>query len=63
MLADIRICVFVLACVFFTMIDVTGVIYIWGMTLDPFSLVAIIVGIGLSVDYSAHIAHSFIISR
>lgn len=62
-LADTRICILVLMCVLFTIIDVMGVAYIWGITLDPFSLVALIVGIGLSVDYSAHIAHSFIISK
>jgi Niemann-Pick C1 protein len=62
-LADVRICFLVLSCVLFTMIDVTGVTYIWGMTLDPFVFLSIIVGIGLSVDYSAHISHSFIISK
>ena len=34
-----------------------------GLTIDPFSLASIIIGIGLSVDYSVHIAHAFIISE
>ena len=62
-LADICICFIILGCVLFTMVDVVGITYFLGMTIDPFSLIAIIIGIGLSVDYSAHIAHAFIISR
>ena len=62
-LADIYICLSILCCVIFTMIDVLGILYIWGMTLEPFSLMATIIGIGLSVDYSVHIAHAFIASE
>ena len=62
-LADICICFIILGCVLFTMVDVVGVTYFWGMTIDPFSLISTIVGIGLSVDYAAHIAHTFLISK
>ena len=62
-LADLRICLLILGCVLFTMIDVVGVIYMVGLTIDPFSLASIIIGIGLSVDYSVHIAHAFIIGE
>ena len=62
-LADLYVCLLILSCVLFTMIDVVGVIYMLGLTIDPFSLASIIIGIGLSVDYSVHIAHAFIISE
>ena len=62
-LADLYICLLILGCVLFTMIDVVGVIYMLGLTIDPFSLASIIIGIGLSVDYSVHIAHAFMISE
>ena len=61
--ADLYICLLILGCVLFTMIDVVGVIHLLGLTIDPFSLASIIIGIGLSVDYSVHIAHAFIISE
>ena len=63
MLADITLCLIILGCVLFTMVDVVGLAHFLGMTVDPFMLVAIIIGIGLSVDYGSHIAHSFVISK
>lgn len=62
-MGNILISVLVLGCVFLTMIDVLGTLYFWGMTLDQFSLMSTIIGIGLSVDYSVHIAHAFITSE
>ena len=47
----------------FTMVDVAGITYPMGMNLDPFYLISTIIGVGLSVDYAVHIAHSFIISK
>ena len=58
-LADIFICFSILGCVIFTLIDVLGITYILGMSLEPISLMSMIIGIGLSVDYSVHIAHSY----
>ena len=61
-LANLRVSLMILSCVVFTTIDALGILYMWGMTLEPFSLMAMIIGIGLSVDYSVHIAHAYIIS-
>ena len=47
----------------FTMVDVAGITYPMGMNLDPLYLISTIIGVGLSVDYAVHIAHSFIISK
>ena len=62
-LQNFRVCLFTLSCVLFTLIDVIGVIYLLGMVIDSFTVYCFVVGIGLSVDYGAHIAHSFIISE
>ena len=62
-LADLCTCLLILSCVLFTMVDVLGLVYLWGMTLDPMTLICNIVGVGLSVDYGAHIAHAYIISQ
>lgn len=53
----------VLLCVTFTVIGVTGVMWVWGLTVDTVSCIAIVLAIGLSVDYAAHIAHAFLTIR
>ena len=62
-LTDLRACLMILSCVMFTMVDVAGISYMMGMNLDPFYLISTIIGVGLSVDYAVHIAHSFEISE
>ena len=52
----------VLSCVLLTLVDITGMIHFWGLTIDTISCVNIVLGVGLCVDYSAHIAHAFIVS-
>ena len=59
-LLDFRSCLLIVGCVVFTIVDVVGITYILGMTIDPMYLHSTIIGIGLSVDYAAHVAHSFI---
>ena len=53
----------VLSCVLLTLVDITGMIHFWGLTIDTISCVNIVLGVGLCVDYSAHIAHAFIVSK
>ena len=62
-LSDLRACIFTMACVLFTIIDVIGAIFLMGMTIDAFSVTCFIMAIGFSVDYCAHIAHSFLVSK
>lgn len=40
-------------------IDVGGGIYFWGLTIDTVTTINLLIAIGLTVDYSAHIAHTF----
>merc|ERR1712018_424845 len=62
LLSDILSSIQVLICVVFTLVDVVGVLYFWNITIDVISCCCIIVTVGLCVDYSAHIAHAFLVS-
>ena len=62
-LADLFVCFMILCCVIITMTNILGILYFWGMTIDQFSLISTIIGLGLSVDYSVHMAHAFIASK
>ena len=63
LLADLRLCLMVFSCVTFTAVDVCGITYFLGLTIDQFHLMSMVLGIGLSVDYSAHIAQAFKLSK
>ena len=63
MLVDLRLCLMVLVTVAFTMVDVIGMVYFWGLTIDTITCMAFIVIVGLCVDYSAHIAHAFRVAK
>ena len=41
--------------VLMTLVDVGGLIHFWGLTINCATSVCMIVGVGLSVDYSAHV--------
>jgi Niemann-Pick C1 protein len=43
-----------------SMVDVCGFMHFWGVTIDTVSCIIVVIAIGLSVDYSVHIAHAFI---
>ena len=60
LLADIRSCIFVLASVLLTIVDTVGLMYFWGLTINITGGTNLVISIGLCVDYSAHIAHTFL---
>lgn len=37
-----------------------SLIYFWGMTLNIFTGMAMVIALGIAVDYSSHIAHTFL---
>jgi len=54
---------FVILCVILTVLDVVGYAHFFGVSISVVSSVYIMIAVGLSVDYSAHIAHMFKISN
>ena len=60
LLASFWCSILVVICVSFTIVGVSGVMWMWGLTIDTVSCIALVLSIGLSVDYSAHIAHAFL---
>eukprot|EP00658_Telonema_sp_P-2_P014428 TRINITY_DN15482_c0_g12_i2.p1 TRINITY_DN15482_c0_g12~~TRINITY_DN15482_c0_g12_i2.p1 ORF type:complete len:926 (-),score=215.55 TRINITY_DN15482_c0_g12_i2:272-3049(-) len=42
-----------------TVIEVGGFVHWWGLTLDNVTVIMLVVSVGISVDYAAHMGHSF----
>ena len=40
-------------------VDVVGTLQFWGVTIEISSSILIILCVGLAVDYSAHVGHTF----
>ncbi|XP_052775868.1 protein patched homolog 3-like isoform X2 [Mya arenaria] len=51
--------ILVFSCVAFTVIDVTGTLQFWDVTIDTATSILITLSVGLAVDYSAHVGHMF----
>ena len=59
LLSDFRGSLFCLLSVFLTLTNVSGLMHFWGLTIDTVTSTVLIICIGLSVDYAAHVVHSF----
>lgn len=59
--ADIVATLVVALCVVMTDLFLSGLIFYWNLSLNPISLLQIILGIGCSVDFSAHIAYAYLV--
>ena len=59
--SDITVTILVAICICTTDLFLVGLIYYWGLTLNPVIVLQIILAIGTSVDYSAHIAYAYLI--
>ncbi|XP_062571454.1 protein patched homolog 1-like isoform X2 [Saccostrea cucullata] len=59
LIANIWTSMIVFSCVIFTLVDVAGTMYYWGVTIDTASSILLTLCVGLAVDYSAHIGHTF----
>lgn len=62
MLFDVRATVLVVLNVLMVDVDILGLMYFWGLTVDSVTIVNLVLAIGLSVDYSVHVAHAFVTS-
>ena len=45
----------------FCIIEILGGMYAWGLVIDSVSVINIALAVGLSIDYSAHIGHCFMV--
>ena len=61
--SDLVVTFVVAICVIFTDLFLAALIYYWNLSLNPIVLLQIILGIGCSVDYSAHIAFAYLIEE
>lgn len=61
MLVQWQACILVFSCVVLTLIDVGGFMYFWDLTIDVISCVNLVIAVGLCIDYSAHVAHTFMV--
>lgn len=50
---------YILLCVFLVILFLFSLLPFWGLTLNSITIVNVVIALGLSVDYSAHIGHSF----
>ena len=46
-----------------TNLFLTALIFYWGLTLDPIVIINLILAIGTSVDFSAHIAYGYLVEE
>jgi len=46
-------------CVVITIFDILGCMKMWGLAIDNVTVIQLVIAVGLSVDYAAHIGHSF----
>ena len=58
--ASMKVTLLVAFCVLLVDLFLVGLVYFWGLTFSPFVMINIVIAIGLSVDYSAHIAHTYL---
>ncbi|XP_066936303.1 patched domain-containing protein 3-like [Clytia hemisphaerica] len=63
LLSNVIASVLVVACVAFSLIEIAAFMGFWGLTIDTVTTIILVIAIGLTVDYSVHIAHGFMASR
>ena len=39
-------------------VDILGLMWLWGLTIDSVAIINLVLAIGLAVDYSCHVAHA-----
>lgn len=59
LICDLVTVFWVFTCIAFTLIDLLGLMYFWGLTVEISSSIIVILAAGLAIDYSAHIGHTF----
>lgn len=60
LITNFQICFWIFVCVLLTLLNVSGFMYLWGLTIDLVSCIALQLAVGLCVDYAAHVGHTFL---
>ena len=42
--------------------ELFGMMWLWGVSLNSISMINLVMAIGFAVDYSAHVAHAFVVA-
>ncbi|RXG52645.1 Patched-related protein 9 [Armadillidium vulgare] len=63
LLASFRAALLVLTCVLATLVEVAALMNFWGVTINTVSCIALVLAIGICVDYAAHITHGFLVAQ
>eukprot|EP00753_Platysulcus_tardus_P005631 PLAT13548.1.p1 GENE.PLAT13548.1~~PLAT13548.1.p1 ORF type:complete len:988 (+),score=491.43 PLAT13548.1:88-2964(+) len=63
MLGSLRAAVLVMLCVVMVDASLLGMMFLWGISVDSVAVANIVLAVGLAVDYSMHIAHSFLTNK
>ena len=63
LIANFFVAALVCLCVAFTIIELLGTMYFWGLAIDTVSVINLVLAVGLAVDYAAHIAHCFMMKQ
>ncbi|XP_064108422.1 protein patched homolog 1-like [Macrobrachium nipponense] len=50
----------VMVCVFATLVDVVALMHWWGLTINTLSAIDLVLAVGLSVDYAAHVTYTYL---
>ena len=62
-LVDISVTIVVVANFVALVLELFGLMYVWDVSLNGVSMITLVMAIGFAVDYSAHIAHAFVMSE
>ena len=61
--ANISVTLLVVLAVLLVDLFLIALVYFWDLTFNTVTVVNIVIAIGLSVDYSAHISHTYLIIK
>lgn len=45
------------------LVELLGMMYLWGLSLNSITMIVILMAVGFAVDYSCHIVHAYLVSK
>lgn len=59
LIQELQVTFWVISCVIFTLVDLVGSMYLYGLTIEVSTSIMVLLCTGLTVDYAAHIGYEF----